>query len=84
MTAARAAADAVPGAFFTKTNASYWVVKWPHTRCSPGSSFRPNQFDLQFGPHIAVMNEFQAAVGLYPRQDLSVALRKRLGATLDP
>jgi hypothetical protein len=42
------------------------------------------QFDFQRGPHIALMEEFQGAIGLYPRQELSIELHKALGVTLDP
>ena len=42
------------------------------------------RFDFQRGPHIALMQEFEGAVGLYPRHELSVELRKRIGVTLDP
>jgi hypothetical protein len=42
------------------------------------------QFDFPRGPHIALMEEFESAVNLYPRQELSLELHKRLGVTLDP
>jgi hypothetical protein len=35
-------------------------------------------FDFKFGPHVALMEQFEAAVGLYPRQQLRLDLRKKL------
>lgn len=40
-------------------------------------------FDFE-GPYIALMDEFESAVGLYPRQQLRLDLRKKLGVELDP
>jgi hypothetical protein len=42
------------------------------------------RFDLPRGPHIPLMEEFEAAVVLYPRQDIILAIRRRLGVTIDP
>jgi hypothetical protein len=42
------------------------------------------RFDLPRGPHIPLMEEFEAAVVLYPRQDVILAVRRRLGVTIDP
>jgi hypothetical protein len=36
------------------------------------------------GPHLALMDEMQAAVGLVPRRELRQALRDQLGVELDP
>lgn len=41
------------------------------------------RFDFARGPHIALMEELQASVGLLSRQQLRVDLRRRLGAELD-
>lgn len=40
-------------------------------------------FDFK-GPYIALMDEFEGAIGLYPRQQLRLDLRKKLGVELDP
>jgi hypothetical protein len=42
------------------------------------------QFDFQRGPHIALMEEFEASVAFYPRQQLTLDLHRRLGVTLSP
>jgi hypothetical protein len=42
------------------------------------------RFDFIRGPHIALMDQWQSAVGLYPRQQLRLDLRKKLGVELDP
>lgn len=42
------------------------------------------RFDLPRGPHIPLMEEFEAAVVLYPRQDVVLAVRHRLGVTITP
>jgi len=42
------------------------------------------QFDFQRGPHIALMEDFEAAITLYPRQELAILVHRRLGVTLDP
>lgn len=42
------------------------------------------RFDLPRGPHIPLMEEFEAAVVLYPRQDVILAVRHRLGVTMNP
>ena len=42
------------------------------------------QFDFQRGPHITLMEDFEAAVTLYPRQELAVQVHQRLGVTLGP
>ncbi|MGE5291222.1 MAG: hypothetical protein ACM3ML_29290 [Micromonosporaceae bacterium] len=41
-------------------------------------------FDFIRGLHIALMEQFESAVGLYPRQQLRLDLRKKLGVELDP
>jgi len=42
-------------------------------------------FDFVQGPdHIALMEQWEAAVGLYPRQQLRLDLRNKLGVELDP
>jgi hypothetical protein len=40
------------------------------------------QFNFQRGPHIALIENFESAVALYPRQELAVELHRRLGITL--
>jgi hypothetical protein len=40
-------------------------------------------FDFERGPHIALMDELQRAVGLYPRIELRRELRDDLGVDLD-
>lgn len=42
------------------------------------------RFDFQRGPHIALMEELEGAVGLYPRQELAARVRHRLGVTPGP
>lgn len=42
------------------------------------------QFDFQRGPHIALIEDFESAVALYPRQELAVELHHRLGISLGP
>ena len=41
-------------------------------------------FDFEKGPHIGLMEDLDAAVGLYPRRDLRVALQRRYNVELDP
>ena len=41
-------------------------------------------FDFEFGSQIALMEQFEAAAGLYSRQQLRLNLRKKLGVELDP
>lgn len=41
-------------------------------------------FDFERGPHIALMEQFEAAIGLYSRQQLRIELRRELGVELDP
>ncbi|HEX6425342.1 MAG TPA: hypothetical protein VFZ79_17785 [Acidimicrobiales bacterium] len=41
-------------------------------------------FDFARGPHIALVDELQRAVQLYPRRQLRQELRDDLGITLDP
>lgn len=41
-------------------------------------------FDFARGPHIALLDELQTAVGLYPRRLLRQQLQEDLGITLDP
>lgn len=40
------------------------------------------QFDFTLGPHIALMEQFEAAVGLYSVQQLQLVLRQKLGVEL--
>lgn len=42
------------------------------------------QFDFARGPHIALIDEMQRAVQLYPRRVLRQELHDQLGITLDP
>jgi hypothetical protein len=42
------------------------------------------EFDFARGPHIALVDELQRAVQLYPRRQLRQELRDDLGVTLDP
>jgi len=42
------------------------------------------QFSFQRGPHIALIENFESAVALYPRQQLAVELHRQLGVTLGP
>jgi hypothetical protein len=42
------------------------------------------QFGFQRGPHIALIENFESAVALYPRQELAVVLHHRLGISLGP
>jgi hypothetical protein len=42
------------------------------------------EFDFTRGPHIALIDELQRAVQLYPRRLLRQELRGELGITLDP
>ncbi len=42
------------------------------------------RFDFTPGPHIALMEQFQRAVGLYPRQQLRLILKNKLGVELNP
>lgn len=42
------------------------------------------RFDFKLGPHIALMEQFESAVGLYPRQQLRLVLKKKLGVELNP
>ncbi len=41
-------------------------------------------FDLTLGSQIALMEQFEKAVGLYPRQQLRLVLKQKLGVELDP
>ncbi len=41
-------------------------------------------FDFGHGSQIALTEEFQAAVGLYPRQQLRLVLKRELGVELNP
>jgi hypothetical protein len=36
------------------------------------------------GPHIALMEQFEGAIGLYPRQQLRLILKHKLGVELNP
>jgi hypothetical protein len=41
-------------------------------------------FDFATGSQIALMEQFESAVGLYPRQQLRLVLKQRLGVELNP
>jgi hypothetical protein len=41
-------------------------------------------FDFSHGSQIALMEQFKAAVGLYPRQQLRLVLKQELGVELNP
>jgi len=41
-------------------------------------------FDFSHGSQIALTEEFEAAVGLYPRQQLRLVLKRKLGVELTP
>lgn len=41
-------------------------------------------FDFSHGSQIALMEQFKAAVGLYPRQELRLVLKQELGVELNP
>jgi len=41
-------------------------------------------FDFSHGSQIALTEEFEAAVGLYPRQQLRIVLKRKLGVELNP
>jgi hypothetical protein len=41
-------------------------------------------FDFSHGSQIALTEEFEAAVGLYPRQQLRLVLKRELGVELNP
>jgi hypothetical protein len=41
-------------------------------------------FDVSHGSQIALMEQFKAAVGLYPRQQLRLVLKQQLGVELNP
>jgi hypothetical protein len=40
------------------------------------------EFDFERGPHIALMEEFEGAISLYPRQQLAVEVHRRLGVPI--
>jgi hypothetical protein len=42
------------------------------------------RFDFTFGPHIALIEQFEGAIGLYPRQQLRLTLKNKLGVELGP
>ncbi len=42
------------------------------------------RFDFALGSQIALIEQFQEAVGLYPRQQLRLVLKHKLGVELDP
>ena len=44
---------------------------------------RGYQFDFTLGSQIALMEQFEEAVGLYPRQQLRLVLKQKLGVELD-
>lgn len=41
-------------------------------------------FDFALGSQIALMEQFEEAVGLYPRQQLRLVIKQKLGVELDP
>ena len=41
-------------------------------------------FDFTTGPHIALMEQFEGAIGLYPRQQLRLILKYKVGVELNP
>lgn len=41
-------------------------------------------FNFDLGPHIALMEQFETAIGLYSRQQLRLTLKRKLGVELDP
>jgi hypothetical protein len=41
-------------------------------------------FNFTTGPHIALMEQFEGAIGLYPRQQLRLVLKHKLGVELNP
>ena len=41
-------------------------------------------FDFALGSQIALMEQFEEAVGLYPRQQLRLVLEQKLGVELNP
>lgn len=42
------------------------------------------QFNFTLGEHIALMEQFQSAVGLYPVQQLRLVLKQKLGVEISP
>lgn len=42
------------------------------------------RFSFERGQHIALIEDFESAITLYPRQQLSVQLHRKLGVTLGP
>jgi len=41
-------------------------------------------FNFATGSQIALMEQFEGAIGLYPRQQLRLILKRKLGVELDP
>ena len=41
-------------------------------------------FNFTTGPHIALMEQFEGAIALYPRQQLRLILKHMLGVELNP
>jgi len=41
-------------------------------------------FDSSHGSQIALMEQFEQAIGLYPRQQLRLVLKRELGVELNP
>jgi hypothetical protein len=41
-------------------------------------------FDFATGSQVALMEQFQTVVGLYPRQQLRLVLKQQLGVELNP
>jgi len=42
------------------------------------------QFDFTLGEHIALVEQFQSAVGLYPVQQLRLVIKQKLGVEISP
>jgi hypothetical protein len=42
------------------------------------------RFDFTLGSQIALMEQFEEAIGLYPRQQLRLVLKQELGVELNP
>jgi hypothetical protein len=42
------------------------------------------RFDFTLGSQIALVEQFEGAVGLYPRQQLRLVVKQELGVELDP
>ena len=42
------------------------------------------RFDFARGPHISLMEQLMATVGLFPRRELAVEVHDQLGVDMDP